>query len=473
MAAGSAARPIALGVSVGEPSHPSDLDAYVAAAGRSPAIVMWFQSFDEPLYWEDQMSAVESRGAVPMITWEPTHGGVGIPLRSIASGSYDSYLKEAASAAAVWGKPMFIRFAHEMNLSVNPWGPGVDGNTPPDYIAAWRHVVTLFRDAGALNVSWVWSPNVNCGGDCPFDAFYPGDPWVDWVALDGYNYGAVHDVPWMSMAQVFGSSYDDLTVLTSKPVMIAETASTEAGGDKAAWITSGLLSDVPDRLPRVRAVVWFQRDSADTDWRVNSSPTAAAAFRAAATSPVYTSDLAASLSTDSTAAAPTPPAGSDSPAAASDNPPTAGSATSVANDASSTATGRPTQPASGQAAPATPRAATAAYPMRSSGIVPTPGLSPTTVAAPNAAPTNSRATWASNTNASTNAILKRQAKTSGHSAKSKRPPRTVTPSPMPRWFLHWASWRRHGAQSATRPKSVPHKIPRWAWPALRTLLRDR
>ena len=124
-----------------------------------------------------------------------------------------------------------------MNLSDNTWGPGVNGNTPEEFVAAWRHVVSVFRAVGATNVLWVWSPNVDCGGQCPFDAFYPGDAWVDWVALDGYNYGPVDDVPWMSMAQIFGPSYDDLTALTTKPLMIAETASTEEGGDKAAWIT--------------------------------------------------------------------------------------------------------------------------------------------------------------------------------------------------------------------------------------------
>ena len=68
--------------------------------------------------------------------------------------------------------------------------------------------------------------------------------------------------------------------------MIAETASTELGGDKAKWITQGLLTDVPSRFPRVRAVVWFQENK-ETDWRVNSSSSALAAYRKAASSSTY------------------------------------------------------------------------------------------------------------------------------------------------------------------------------------------
>ncbi len=284
--------PVALGVSISNPAAPADLQDYVRSVGRNPAIVMWFQNFDEPLFYPKQLPAVAALGAVPMITWEPSHsGGVSIPLRDIAAGKYDDYLRQAAAAAASWRKPLLVRFAHEMNLRGSPWGPGVDGNTAANYVAAWQHVVSIFRHAGATNVLWVWSPNVECGGACPFADFYPGDAWVDWVALDGYNYSSIDGMPWMSVSQIFGSSYDDLTELTNKPVMIAETASTEVGGDKAAWITQGLLKDLPTRLPRVRAVVWFQRNK-ETDWRVNSSAAALDAFRTVADAPLYAGNAA-------------------------------------------------------------------------------------------------------------------------------------------------------------------------------------
>jgi hypothetical protein len=289
----TAAPPIALGVSVSDPGRSADLQSYVSSVGRRPAMVMWFQSFDEPLYYAGQLAAVHRLGAAPMVTWEPAHGPAPVPLQSIAAGAEDAYLRRAAAAATRWHGPLFVRFAAEMNVASSPWGPGTPGDTPADYVAAWRHVVSVFRQAGATNVRWVWSPNVDCGGRCPFAAYYPGDRWVDWVALDGYNYAAADDLPWMSFAQIFGPSYDRLEALTRKPLLIAETSSGEAGGDKAAWIRQSFLQTIPARLPNVRAVVWWQHDDPEADWRVNSSAPALAAFRGVAASPRYAGTAAA------------------------------------------------------------------------------------------------------------------------------------------------------------------------------------
>jgi hypothetical protein len=132
-------------------------------------------------------------------------------------------------------------------------------------------------------VEWVWSPNVDCGGSCPFTSFYPGDAWVDWVALDGYNYSSVDDMPWRSFAEIFESSYNEMSALTTKPMMIAETSSAEEGGSKAEWITE-MFQELPAMFPRIHAVVWFDR-VAETDWTIGSSAAALAAWQAIVASP--------------------------------------------------------------------------------------------------------------------------------------------------------------------------------------------
>ncbi len=286
-AAPALASPIALGVTISDaPDNPSAIDAYSGLAGRSPAIVMWYQAWSEPLYYSGELDQVAARGAVPMVTWEPAVAGRGVPMADIAAGKWDSYIVEAARQAASWGRPLYIRFAHEMNIRSSPWAVGVEGNTPARFIAAWRHVVSVFRSEGATNVRWVWSPNLDCSGHCPFTALYPGDAWVDYVALDGYNYGPVDHTAWQSLAELFRPSYDALASVSGRPVMIAETASTERGGDKAAWITRSFMHDIPAELPRVRAVIWFDHDK-ETDWRVNSSAASLAAWRAVVGSSLY------------------------------------------------------------------------------------------------------------------------------------------------------------------------------------------
>ncbi len=285
-AALAARPPIALGVNIDDaPGNAGKLDSYTRLVGAKPAIVMWYQSWSEPLYYSSQAAAVADRQITPMITWEPADGDRGIPLSQIIAGARDDYIRQSADAARAFGRPMLIRLAHEMNLQGSPWAAGRYGNTPAKYVAAWRHVVSIFRSEGVTNVQWVWSPNVDWG-DAPFSAYFPGDAWVDWVGLDGYNWGTQKQSGWRSLGQVFGSSYDRITRLSDKPVMIAETAAPERGGDKAAWIRHGFLRDIPNRLPRVRAAVWFDRTK-ETDWRVNSSSSALAAFREVAASPLY------------------------------------------------------------------------------------------------------------------------------------------------------------------------------------------
>jgi hypothetical protein len=146
-------------------------------------------------------------------------------------------------------------------------------------------VVGIFRAAGARNVRWVWCPNVDDSGALPFTALYPGDRWVDWVALDGYNWGRSWD--WLSFTQIFASSYDTLARLSSRPMMIAETGSGESGGSKAAWIGSMFARELP-RFTLVRALVWFNGFGDNgTDFRFNSSASSAAAFRQGLSSPRY------------------------------------------------------------------------------------------------------------------------------------------------------------------------------------------
>ena len=73
-----------------------------------------------------------------------------------------------------------------------PYSPGVNGNTASDYINAWRHFHDLTAQAGAANVTWVWCPDTDPGKIyTPYSQLYPGDSYVDWTCLDGYNTGSI------------------------------------------------------------------------------------------------------------------------------------------------------------------------------------------------------------------------------------------------------------------------------------------
>ena len=115
---------------------------------------------------------------------------------------------------------------------------------------------------------WVWCPYVDPKGHLPFRRFFPGGRWTDWVALDGVNWGG--SFPWRTPAQLFRRSYRELTGLTARPVMIAETGSGEDRGSKPRWVRDFLRRALP-RMPRVRAALFWDVADRRGDLRVNST----------------------------------------------------------------------------------------------------------------------------------------------------------------------------------------------------------
>jgi hypothetical protein len=286
-----------LGAGPGSPVSSAAIAAYKALVGRAPAIVMWYAGWGNPYsaeFDEAALNRVAAVGATPMISWDPSapDGGLVQPAYAparIAAGDWDAYLHRYAKAAAVWGRPIYLNPMHEANGNWSPWSIGVGGTTGADFIAAYRHIVSVFRSEHASNVRFVWAVNVAYPGSTPYAAFYPGDAWVDYLGLDGYNWGTTPDHTWQTPAQVFSASYAVLTALSVRPVLITETSSAETGGNKATWITQ-LGATVPTLFPRVRGLVWFDEDK-ETDWRLNSSPASLVAFRALAALPAWSGRL--------------------------------------------------------------------------------------------------------------------------------------------------------------------------------------
>jgi Glycosyl hydrolase family 26 len=292
------AHPVVLGAYIpGAPSDPSKIDAYASLTGTMPHIVMWYQEWAGQwnTFYAKGADAIRARGAMPLISWEPWAGTTTDPLWSlntIIDGSHDSYIHQWTHDVAAWGHPIYVRPMYEMNGPSSAWGYGVNGNTAADFVTAWRHMVDIARVEGATNIRWVWCPNEDDGDPryTSYASLYPGDAYVDWVGIDGYNWGTTQTwSSWQSPYDVFKGSVDKIVAVTGKPLMIGEIASTELGGAKAAWITNGFARLLTD-LPQVRAVTWFDSNK-ETDWRVDSSTQSLNAFRAVATSGAFAATL--------------------------------------------------------------------------------------------------------------------------------------------------------------------------------------
>jgi hypothetical protein len=250
-------------------------DTFESRAQKKMSILHWGQPWKMngqfSKFQTDYFNNTRNRGSIPLVDWGSWHLGYGpnqpdFRLSAIYGGAHDSYITQWALAAKAWGHPFFLRFNWEMNGNWQfPWSEQLNGNQPGDYIKAWRHVHDIFTQNGVQNVTWVWCPNISGLTTRPMASVYPGDAYVDWTCLDGYN----KDATWISFNTVFSGSGIDwikdsyseiLAVAPHKPLMIGEFASLEAGdggAKKAAWIKDALLTQLPTRFPKVRAALWF------------------------------------------------------------------------------------------------------------------------------------------------------------------------------------------------------------------------
>jgi beta-mannanase len=292
------------------------LDTFEGHAGKAISILHWgqawwncspncrYQSFQDQVA---QYEAARQRGIIPLIDWaswdfkaQPRDRQPGFALSKISQGAHDQYIRQWATDAKNWGHPFFLRFNWEMNGNWFPWSEQLNGNQPDAYVKAWRHVHDIFTNVGATNVTWVWCPNVEYPGSLPLASLYPGDDYVDWLCMDGYNWGPNQDreAGWHSFEEVFGPTYDRLSQISpTKPIMIAETSSTETGGSKGAWITDALTEQLPVHFSNVQAVVWFNWNTDGMDWIIESSPSAQAAFARGIASAYYAGSQFTNLNT--------------------------------------------------------------------------------------------------------------------------------------------------------------------------------
>jgi hyaluronan synthase len=238
----------------------SSAASFTASTGVRPDIVEHYIRTNEPF------EASFAGNAEPFIQIAPRNAS----LAGIAEGHYDGWLTSYAKSVAAYQRPVMLGFGPEMNGNWYAWG--YTHASPADYIAAWRHVVTVFRAAGASNVTWVWTVNVVMPGwhlSSPA-MWWPGNAWVGMIGIDGYYYGASQ-----SFTNMFEPVLRDVRQLTRKPVLISESSAAPAAGQpaKIANLFAGASAS------KLVGVVWFDLKG-NEDWQL-STPAALAAFRAA------------------------------------------------------------------------------------------------------------------------------------------------------------------------------------------------
>lgn len=271
------------------------VDEFATAARHQPSVLLFHEDWAVSTFNRDAFEQAAARGMLPMLSWEPWDhrfplapdgSGNGQPtytLARIISGEFDQYIRSYAVGVKDLKYQVAIRFADGMNSPRYPWSERANGNHPGEYVKMWRHVRDVFTTAGATNVIWVWSADATLAGPGQLASLYPGDDYVDWIGLSGYD-GAGDPQAYRSFGQIFDATIADVRTFTRKPLVITELGASDRAGRKADWITDmfGQLRQHPDII----GFIWSETIG-ESDWRIVTPPAAADAFAAGAADPRY------------------------------------------------------------------------------------------------------------------------------------------------------------------------------------------
>ncbi len=248
------------------------IQSYNAVAGKKLSVVTWFASAYESgrmTTWRQNyapsLARVKRAGALSLIkfstqdyAFDRTRRAAG--LKQIALGSWDEYFKDAAQTVRDFKDPVFISIDHEMNGNWYPYSQSYpnSGLTAADFVAAWRRIVMVFRQNGASNAAFVWSPNVPDVGDVSYSKYYPGDDATDWIGVSFYSGNNL---------TALDAIYK--TYAAKKPFFVTEWATAPEKsrynpsypGD-AEWIKQ-FFAALATRYPRVKAISWFNWNKGD------------------------------------------------------------------------------------------------------------------------------------------------------------------------------------------------------------------
>ncbi len=216
----------------------------LAATGRPLGLLHIYAPWARPAP-VTELRAVVADGSVPILDW-----GCGPDVSGLSGGADDALITAYATALKDFGGPVFLRWCWEMNLVASH--PQVGG--PAAFVSAWDHIRTLFRQAGATNVSFVWCPALSGVDPTPY---FPGADEVDWIGVDGYDHDGTQ-----TFATLFSAFVDEWQG-QGKPLMVAETG---AAGDAQPGYIDSIATDAPT-LPAVKAVVYFDARGPLATWQ--------------------------------------------------------------------------------------------------------------------------------------------------------------------------------------------------------------
>jgi len=293
--------PMAFGAFPGVATQAATQD-FEAQVGRSIAFVRVYDRWNDT-FPNAQTTWMKNTGHSLFLSIKTRYkSGVNIPWADIAAAQPGSTLyvdmQRWASQIKSYGIPIYVTFNHEPDTS-NSQASG----TPEQYVAAYRNFITVMRAEGVTNATWAWTTaarNYGLGKPAQYAPnYYPGDAWVDVIAIDAYNIYCQTKTgtwanPWRSLETILAPFMAFAANHPGIPLVVAEFGTSEdpaLPNAKANWITAaGELFKQPGEYQRFEAIAYWNTTShnyANCDFKVGSSTASLKAFKAVAADPFY------------------------------------------------------------------------------------------------------------------------------------------------------------------------------------------
>ena len=220
-----------------------------------------------------------AHGRVPVISWSCDQAGTNSNhLIAGKDPGEDTIITASAQALKQYPGPVMLRWFWEFNqLNKNQTCRGDTGGKPTqpvynDFIGAWQHIYNVFQSVGATNVIFVWNPgSYSTGGNNDPHGYYPGNAYVDWLAVDAYQNGTTS-----TFTQDFDLFYNDFSQSQygGMPLMVGENGSpnySQYSVEAQATYLQGVVAAIQaNRYPMLKAYNYFDSQGTDTKGNFNT-----------------------------------------------------------------------------------------------------------------------------------------------------------------------------------------------------------
>jgi len=274
----------------------------------------WFEGIKFPA---ESVKNIYSCGALPSIRIMPWSAydkhDTKYSLYKIVRGDFDKEISVWAKALQKSGIPVLIDFAAEPNGDWFPWSGVYNGKNektgygdkseydgPEIYRDAYRHIITIFRNEKADNVTWFFHVNALGAPDEQWNNiknYYPGDDYIDWLGFSAYGPQRWGE-SYQRFIDIMQNVYNELYSLSdSKPIAVLEFGIADylPNVNKALWIQSALYTVQLPEFSRIKAIgwwhsTWWNADGTISAIQVDSSPESLRFYKEAIAQPVFVSE---------------------------------------------------------------------------------------------------------------------------------------------------------------------------------------